>query len=133
MSSTKNVSAAVVREWLRSDAGQTALKAAGVTTTVGKRGRHKPEQVAVFQRAHKGKRYETASDAEKPETEVPGVVSIDKAGRMQRRTVVIKTAEARALLGHEAHKRGRFNKNDLALALSAQNADAVADQFTKTV
>lgn len=131
MSTRKNVSAQTVRDFLNSDAGQAALTKAGITTTVGSRGRHNPEQLAVFHKANPRLRYETASDAEKATIEVKGVQSIDKAGRMQTRAVTILTSEGRALLGHPEGKRGRFDKGLLALALSAQNADSVADSFTK--
>lgn len=127
--SKRLVSASIVREFLRSDAGQAALTAAGVSTKVGSRGKHNPAQVAVFHKANKGLRYEQASDAEKPTIEVSGVESIDKAGRVQRRTVRLTTEQARAVLGHPEGRRGRFAKSDLALALSAANANEVAASF----
>lgn len=129
MATRKNVSASVVRDFLNSDKGQEALTKAGVETKVGSRGRHKPEQIAVFHKANPRLRYETASEAEQPTVEVSGVESIDKSGRRQVRTVTILTSEARAALGHPDGKRGRFDKGLLALALSASNADKVADSF----
>lgn len=128
MTSKRNVSASAVREWLTSDAGQDALRNADVTTVIGKRGRHKPEQVAVFHKANPRLRYDTASEAEKPTITVP-VTTLDKAGRKRTEQRTLTTAEARAVLGHPKGKRGRFPKSDLSLALSASEADAVADQF----
>lgn len=114
----KNVSAKVVRTWLADNGG------------AGTRGRIKASDAERFNSAHKGKmRYTAQSDAEKTEVEVPGVVSVDKAGRKVTKTVTILAEQGREILGHEAHKRGRFNKADLALALSAANANAVADTF----
>lgn len=127
MASRKNVPAAQVRSWFSglSEAEQ------GQMPTPGSRGRLHPDTIAAFHKANPRLRYETASEAEKPTIEVKGVESVDKAGRKTSKTVILTTAEARAVLGHPAGKRGRFAKSDLALALSAQNADAVADQFTK--
>lgn len=125
MSARKNVPASAVRSWY---AGLDAAAQATMPTP-GSRGRLHPDTIAAFHKANKGKRYETASEAEKPTVEVKGVQSIDKAGRMQTRTVVITTEQARGLLGHPDGKRGRFAKGDLALALSAVNAEEVAASF----
>lgn len=119
MAQRKNVSATVVRNWLLSDEGQAALAAASVTTQVGKRGRHKPEQVAVFHKANPRMRYETASEAEKPTITVP-VVMLDSIGRKTTKQVTVTTEYARTLLGHEAGRRGRFDKSLLSLALEAE-------------
>lgn len=116
----KNANAATVRTWLASNGG------------AGARGRIKASDADRFNKAHKGKaQYVPQGDAEKTHIEVPGVVSVDKAGRKVTKTVTILTEQGRSLLGHQAGKRGRFSKATLALALSAQNADAVADTFTK--
>lgn len=128
MASRKNVSASMVRDWLNSDEGQDALRNADVDTTVGSRGRHKPEQLAVFHKANPRLRYETASEAEQPTITVP-VTTLDKAGRKRTEQRTLTTAEARAVLGHPSGKRGRFAKDDLSLALSAVEADKVADTF----
>ncbi len=116
----KEVNASTVRAWL-TEQGQNP----------GKRGRISAEQKDAFNKAHskKGLKYVPQGEAEKPTIEVPGVVTIDKAGRKATRTVTVTTEAARALLGHEAGRRGRFSKATLALALSAQAADEVADQF----
>ena len=96
----------------------------------GKRGRISKTDADAFNKANKGKmHYTPQGEAEKRTVEVPGVVSVDKAGRKVTKTVTITTESARILLGHTAGKRGRFAKADLALALSAQNADEVADNF----
>jgi hypothetical protein len=126
MASRKNVPASQVRSWF---AGLD--KAPEGVPAPGSRGRLHPDTIAAFHKANKGMRYETASEAEKATIEVPGVVSLDKAGRKTSRTVTLTTEQARAALGHPKGKRGRFAKSDLALALTAQNSDAVADQFTK--
>jgi hypothetical protein len=122
MATRKNVPASTVRSWY------AEAQPEGVPAP-GSRGRLHPDTIAAFHKANPRMRYETASEAEKPTIEVKGVVSLDKAGRMQKRTVTITTEAARAALGHPAGKRGRFAKDDLALALSAPLADAVADQF----
>jgi len=130
MATRKNVPASAVRDFARTDAGAAAIKAAGAKFP-GSRGRIDPSTLTVFHKENPRLRYETASEAEKPTVEVSGVVSLDKAGRKTSRTVTLTTEQARSVLGHPAGKRGRFAKSDLALALSAANADAVADQFTK--
>lgn len=134
MSARKNVPAAAVRDFARTPEGAAALKAAGAAFP-GSRGRLAPSTLAVFHKENPRLRYETGV-AEAPTIEVPGVVSLDKAGRKVTKTVTVTTKEARVLMGHDvdkgkASKRGRFAKGDLALALSAANANAVADQFTK--
>lgn len=116
----KNVSASIVRDWLLSEAGQTALKAADVTTTVGTRGRHKPEQVAVFHKANKRLRYEPkVAEAATVEVRYP---SKDKAGRNISRKKVLTTAEARRILGQPTSTRGKIPLKALAEALAAQEA-----------
>ena len=125
MSARKNVPASAVRTWY---AGLDPAVQATMPTP-GSRGRLHPDTIAAFHKANPRSKYETASEAEKPTIEVKGVESIDKAGRKQSRTVVITTEAARGLLGHPDGKRGRFAKGDLALALSAVNANEVADSF----
>lgn len=117
MASRKNVSASIVREWAASPEGTAALNAAGAKFP-GSRGRLDPSTVAAFHKANPRSRYETASEAEKPTITVP-VVMLDKAGRKTTKSVTVTTAYARTLLGHEAGRRGRFDKSTLALALEA--------------
>lgn len=123
MAARKNVPAAQVRSWF------SEAKPEGVPAP-GKRGRLHPSTIAAFHKANPRLRYETASEAEKPTITVP-VVTLDKAGRKRTTQVTLTTEAARAALGHPKGKRGRFNKDDLSLALSAVEADKVADQFTK--
>lgn len=112
----KNVNAAFVR----SDLGLT-----------GKRGRISKSDAERFNAAHKGKMQFVAQSAEeKRHIQVPGVVSVDKAGRKTTKTVRILASEARTLVGVPLNQRGRISYGTVALALSAQNADAVADKFT---
>lgn len=125
----KNVSAAVVREFLNSAEGQAALAKAGAPTKVGQRGKFHADQIAVFNKANKGKVYETGSDAEKPTVTVP-VTSLNKAGIKTTKNVTLTTEQAREVLG-EKGKRGRFNKSNLSDVLSQIEANAVASQFTK--
>lgn len=127
MASRKNVSANEVRTYLLSPEGQAALTAAGVSTTVGKRGRHNPAQIAVFHKQNPRKVYETKV-AESKTITVP-VTSLDKAGRKTTKSVTITTEAARAALGHPKGRRGRFSLDTLSLALSAAEADKVADTF----
>jgi hypothetical protein len=122
MATRKNVPASTVRSWF------AEAKPEGVPAP-GSRGRLHPDTIAAFHKANPRLRYETASEAEKPTVTVPGVVSLDKAGRKVSKTVTLTTEQARAALGHPAGKRGRFSKDTLALALSAANAAEVADQF----
>lgn len=131
MSSKTLVSAAVVRAWGRANVDlipEGARKGLGETA----RGRVHPDIRSAFEKANKGKAYVTASDAEKPTVTVP-VTALDKAGRKMTRKVTLTTAEARVALGHEKGKRGRFSLDTLSLALSASEADAVADQFSTAV
>lgn len=116
----KNVSAQVVRTWLADNGG------------AGARGRIKSTDAERFNKAHKGKmQYVPESDAEKRHTTIEGVVSVDKAGRKVTKAVTVTCEQARSLVGIPLSQRGRLPKGLIALALSAQNADAVADQFTK--
>lgn len=123
----KNVSASVVRDWSATPEGTKALTEASAKFP-GSRGRLDQTTIAVFHKANPRLRYETASEAEKPTITVP-VVGLDKAGRKTTRKVTLTTEAARAALGHPKGKRGRFNLGDLSLALSAAEADAVADSF----
>lgn len=123
MAARKNVPAAQVRSWFNE------AKPEGVPAP-GKRGRLHPSTIAAFHKANPRLRYETASEAEKPTITVP-VTTLDKAGRKRTTQVTLTTEAARAALGHPKGKRGRFNRGDLSLALSAVEADKVADQFTK--
>lgn len=127
MASRKNVPASTVREWSATEAGTKALTEASAKFP-GSRGRLDPTTLAVFHKANPRMRYETASEAEKPTVTVP-VTSLDKNGRKFTKQVTLTTEAARAALGHPKGKRGRFNKNDLSLALSAVEADAVASKF----
>lgn len=129
MANRKNVSASEVRDWLRSEAGQAALTEAGVKTEVGTRGKHNPDHLAVFHAKNRGKVYEPKV-AEAPTVEVPGVVTLDKAGRKRTVTETVTTAEARTLLGRPLDQRGRLPMGLLADALSAVKADAVAGDFS---
>lgn len=119
--SKKSVAASAVRTWFAES------KPEGVPAP-GSRGRLHPDTIAAFHKANPRLRYETASEAEKPTVTVP-VVALDKAGRKVTKSVTITTEAARAALGHPEGKRGRFNKGDLSLALSAPLADEVADKF----
>lgn len=111
MSSRKNVPASAVREWF-------ATAQPSDVPAPGSRGRLHPATIAAFHKANKRFRYETASEAEKPTITVPVKVLVN--GRGTTRKVTVTTEQARDILGHEAGKRGRFNKGDLALALEAQ-------------
>lgn len=121
MATRKNVPASQVRSWF------TEAQPQGVPAP-GTRGRLHPDTIAAFHKANPRLRYETASEAEKPTITVP-VTGLDKAGRKVTRQVTLTTEAARAALGHPSGKRGRFNKGDLALALSAREAEKVADTF----
>lgn len=123
--SRKNVPASAVREWF---AGLDP-KPEGIPTP-GSRGRLHPDTIAAFHKANKGKVYETGSEAEKPSVSFKATV-LDKAGRKTTREVTITTEAARALLGHEAGRKGRFNMADLTAAYEAEVAASVADTFTK--
>lgn len=116
----KNISAQVVRNWLVSEAGQKALKAADVTQEVGKRGRHKPEQVAVFHKNNKGLRYEpTVAEAPTVEVRYP---SKDAKGRNISRKKTLTNAEARRILGQPTSTKGKIPLKRLAEALAAAEA-----------
>lgn len=123
MAARKNVPAAQVRAWF------AEAQPEGVPTP-GSRGRLHPDTIEAFHKANPRLKYETASEAEKRTVTVP-VTKIDKAGRKRTAQVTMTTDEARAVLGHEKGKRGRFAKGDLSLALSAVEANKVASKFTK--
>lgn len=122
----KNVPASAVREWF---AAQPAADVEGIPTP-GSRGRLHPDTIAAFHKANKGMCYETASEAEKPTVTFKATV-LDKAGRKTTRSVTLTTEAARALLGHPAGRKGRFNMGDLTAAYEAEVANAVADEFSK--
>lgn len=104
---TKQVPAATVREWARSNG-----------MTVGTRGRLDPDVVKAFSKANKGKKY-TPKVAEGATITVR-VPFTDAKGRSNSKPVTLSTAEARALLGHPKGRRGRFDRNALITALAAQ-------------
>lgn len=123
----KNVSAAEVRAWGRENIAnlpEAAHKCLGETA----RGRLHPDLVAAFTKASKGRKTYATGVAEAKTVTVP-VTTLDKAGRKATRQVTMPTAEARAVLGHDASKRGPISKSDLSLALSAGEAAKVADSF----
>lgn len=125
--SRKNVPSSEVRAWGRDNLSavpEAGRKCLGETA----RGRLHPDLIAAFRKANKGKTYETGSVAEKPTVTVP-VVGVDKNGRKTTRKVTLPTDEARAVLGQTGRK-GRFNLSLLSEALSAAEADSVADSFT---
>lgn len=112
MSKTKNVPASAVRAWF------AETKPEGVTAP-GSRGRLAPDTIKAFHKANKGKRYEPRV-AEGATITVP-VKMLDSLGRATTRKVTLPTTEARALLGHEKGRRGKFNRSDLSLALEARS------------
>jgi hypothetical protein len=123
----KNVPASEIRAWGRTQpdfAGQNWLND-------GARGVIPVSARDAFRKEHKGRKVYEPTLAEHATVEVPGVVGIDKAGRKTTKTVTLPTSEARTLLGQPTSRKGRLSKRTLAEALSAQNANAVADTFTK--
>lgn len=124
----KNVPASAVRDFLLSDEGLAARKALSeenpkVAVHVGPRGRFQPEHIALFHKHNKNSRYETASEVEKPTVAVTKVPFTDSRGRASSKTVTITTEKARALLGHEKGRKGRFNMADLRAALATEVAN----------
>lgn len=107
----KNVPASAVRTWF-SETNPEGVPAPG------SRGRLHPDTIAAFHKANPSKRYETASEAEKPTVTVP-VKVLDSIGRATTRQVTVTTESARDLLG-QAGRKGRFDKGLLSLALEAQ-------------
>lgn len=95
----------------------------------GKRGRISATDAQRFNKGNKSQHYTPQGVAEKRHSTIPGVVGLDKAGRKVTKSVTIPTEDARALLASSQGKRGRLSVSTVALALSAQNADAVADSF----
>jgi len=136
MSKVKDVSNAEVREWLNSDAGQAALATAGVSTTVGARGRLNPPQVAVYNKANKGRRFTPRPNgapkraADKPTITVP-VVTLNSKGVRTTVKRTLTTDEARIALGQPTSRKGRFSHTALSDVLSQREAAQFADQFTQ--
>lgn len=125
----KNASAAEVRTWARQNIDLIPEEArAGLGENA--RGRIHPAIKKAFEKANPRKVYGEKTDAEKPKVTFKAVV-LDSAGRKTTREVALTTAEARALLGHESGRKGRFNKSDLTAAYEAKVAAEVADQFNK--
>jgi hypothetical protein len=111
----KNIPAAEVRAWAKDNIDsipEEGHKCLGE----GARGRLHPAVTEAFRKAHKGKQY-TPKVAEKRTIEVP-VVKVDKLGRKSTRKVTVTTEEARAALGHQPGRRGRFKMEALSKALS---------------
>lgn len=116
----KNATTGQVRTWLAENGG------------AGARGRIKSTDAERFNKAHKGKvLFVPQSEADARHIDIPGVVSVDKAGRKVTKTVTLPAREARLLVGVPTNQRGRISYRTVAAALSAKNAEAVADQFTK--
>jgi hypothetical protein len=134
MASRRNVPAATVREWASTPEGSKALTDAGAKFP-GERGRLDPTTIAVFAKENPRLRYETGV-AEAPTFTVP-VVTLDKNGRKTTVKREVTNAEARAALGQVSKnaqgkvvmQRGRMNHGLLSLALSAAEADRLADSF----
>lgn len=124
--SKKNVSAAVVREWARQNI-DLIPEAARAGLGENARGRLHPEIRTAFAKANKGKAYEPKV-AESPTLTVP-VTTLDKAGRKTTVKRTLTTAEARTALGQPTSKRGRIPMGVLSEALSAVEAEKVADTF----
>lgn len=117
MATRKNVPASTVRDWARTPEGSKALTEAGAKFP-GERGRLDPSTIAVFHKDNPSKRYETASEAEKRTVTVK-VKALDKNGRATTKPITMTTEKARALLGHPAGRKGRFDMAVLALAVEA--------------
>lgn len=113
MPAKKNVSAAVVRDWVR--ANPEGLP------PVGKRGRLHPEQVTAFHKANPGQRYEVGKrDVPTITVTVPGT---DKNGKSRPRKRTLPVSEVRTLAGEAAGERGRLSPEALTKA-----AEALASQ-----
>lgn len=110
MASRKSVPASAVRKWVKDNSPE------GVPVP-GVRGRIPAATVKAFHKANPRLRYEQASEAEKPTVTVP-VTKVDKKGRRYTRPQTITTEAARAALGHEKGRRGRFDMKALSEALS---------------
>lgn len=125
MAARKNVPAAEVRNWLKSEAGQAAIAGFNekatpkdvVTTHVGSRGRLHPVHRDLFSKAHKGKTY-VEKAAEVPTREFK-FRSTDKRGRTITKTERMTLAEARAFIGKPEDK-GRLKSEDVVAALEAR-------------
>lgn len=116
----KSATTGQVRTWLAENGG------------AGKRGRIKSSDAERFNAAHKGKFAFTAqSEADLRHITVAGVVSVDKAGRKVTKSVTLPARDARMLVGVPTNQKGRISYATVASALSAQNANDVADTFTK--
>ena len=125
MAARKNVPAAEVRAWLKSEAGSKAIadynaKAdakAVVTAHVGDRGRLHPVHQTLFAKAHKGKQYVTGA-AEAPTREFK-YRSTDKRGRTITKVARLTLAEARDLLGTPESK-ARLDTDKVVAALESR-------------
>ncbi len=116
----KNVTAKTVREWF---AALPESQREGITAP-GSRGRLHPTLTEAYngdKANRKAGRVYTEKVAE-GRTVTVKVKAKDKAGRNISKTVTLKTAEARALLGHPKGQMGRFKTADLVAALETQNA-----------
>jgi hypothetical protein len=130
MSSKRNVPAATIREWARTDKGAAALKAADAKFP-GSRGRIDPSTKQVFHKENPRLVY-VEKVAEAPTFDV-AVVTLNKAGLKTTVKRSITNAQARTLLGQVGENskgeaimtRGRMNHNLLSLAASAVEAESL--------
>lgn len=134
MATKKTATPAQVREWLRSDAGQKAIRSFNekatakdrVTEYVGSRGRFQPVHRALFAKAHPNLSYTDNPEAHAKTREFKHR-SMTKGGKVTTKTVRLTLAEQRALLGTPDSK-GRVDQSAVVAALEAQAGIApVAD------
>lgn len=119
------VSAATVRAWARENINLIDVTAREGLKP-GARGRLHPAIRKAYDKAHKGKTY-VPKAAEGHTFTVP-VVTLDRLGRKTTVKRTVDAGPARDLIGASG-KRGRIALGLLSDALSAVEADKVADQF----
>lgn len=129
----KNVSTAAVRTW--GAANLDLIPEAGHLSIVGKngdfkpRGRVHPLVTEAFRKANPRLDY-AVKVAEDPTVTFRGA-TVDSIGRKTTKAVTLTVKEARALLGHEAGRKGRLSMAQVKEAWDAVEADRLAPSFTK--
>lgn len=127
----KNVSTAAVRTW--GAANLDLIPTEGHLSIKGKdgdfkpRGRIHPTVIEAFRKANKTKTYEVKV-AEAATVSFRGD-TVDSIGRKTTKVVTLTVKEARALLGHEAGRKGRLSMAQVKEAWDATEANRLADQF----
>lgn len=120
MAARTSVTASVVRTWATAN---PVKDDSGEVIALGQRGRIPAPVIAAFHKANPRQRYIVAGEAQVPTVSFT-IPATDSIGRNRTKRVTITTAEARAVMGHEPGRKGRFDLDALATAYVAASKAA---------